>query len=259
MSKKNIIVELAGRDSIVSLLRFMEEAESTGEKYNFIFSIAYVPCEYDPDPKNNIFALGEILKLHVQRLGHVVKELIYSAETGVWFDAIKPVFGEVNLISSPCIACHAYCHLCRLDLALHYDADIITGERLIHWNPDGVYTPFCPETRKINQYREVIDFMDEYFRKKGISFIRPLLNISNNDIVKNMYKEKFLDLYDISENDYPFPKCILSGNIKITEENEGDVKEYISSTLKGLESHMDFIIEKYRGELEKTEPYSETE
>lgn len=251
MSKKNIVVEIAGRDSIVALLEFMDYAKTTGEKYNFIFSIAYIPCEYDPDPMNNIFALGEILKLHVQRLGHTVEGMIYSAETGVWFDAVKPVFGEVNLTCSPCIACHAYCHLCRLDLAIHYNADIMTGERLVHYKPNSDYSPFTPETRKINQYREVIEFMDEYFGEKGVSFIRPLLNISNNDVIKNIYKEKFLDLYDIGEDDYQFAKCILSGNIKITEENEGDVKEYISSTLKGLKSHMDFIVDKYREEIEK--------
>lgn len=230
----NVVVEIAGRDSIVALLEFLGEAKKEDKKYNFIFSIAYIPSEYDTKPEKNIFALGEILKMHTQRLGHTVSEMLYSAETGVWFKMIKPYFNEE--FSTPCVGCLAYCHLCRLNLAIDNNASIITGERLYH-----------DSGQKINQYREVLEFFDLYFSKHGVSFIRPVLTCVDS-YIESTYEE-FCTEYGFDVNRYAFAKCHLSGIIEITDENRDEIKEKVCKYLETLEEHMDSMLGEYTDDL----------
>lgn len=232
---KTIVVELSGKASVVALLDFINTAKKENKTYNLIFSVAYVPSEYEDDPENNIFALGEILKMHAQRYGHNVTEMLYSAETGVWFKTIKPSLtatyegtGSLNSL--------AYCHLCRLDVAATSDASILTGERLSH------------STKvKLDQSKEIFDFFDKYFANYDISFIRPLLNVSDDKLIDLRYK-MFCDEYGFSVNKYTFPKCYLFDDTKY---NNSVVSENILKYLDVLGEHMDNILDEYRYESNK--------
>lgn len=234
MEKENIVVELSGKDSIVALLTFVDKAEKEDKKYNFIFSIAYVPSEYDDNTQNNIFSLGEILKMHVQRYGHEVSEMLYSAETGVWFKVIKPSF-SAKYAGTTCLNCLTYCHLCRLDLAATNDAAILTGERLQH------------STKiKTNQSKEIFDFFDKYFAKHDVKFIRPLLDITMDEAIDIRY-EDFCTDYGFDVDTYSLPKCHLSGNIEDVAAAKSNVLKY----LEELGEHMDNILDEYRYESNK--------
>lgn len=243
-----IIVEIAGRDSVVALLKFIDEANEREEKYNFIFTIAYVPSEYDPDTDFSIFGLGEILRLHAVRFGHKVSDMLYLAETGIWFKIVKPIFGEVkSKYITPCVACHAYCHLTRLDRAIEANADILTGER---YNHDGKY--------KINQLPNFIKFCDEYFAKYDVKFIRPLLDVSSNDEVAEIYKN-FCDEYGIEVDRYKFAGCYLENNIMVKEENKHIVEQELDTYLSVLATQLDDIFTEYKDEAKRAEEIAKKE
>lgn len=240
---KNIVVELSGKSSVVAFLTFLKTAKKARKKYNFIFSIAYVPSEYEEDSTNNIFALGEILKMHTLRYGHTISEMLYSAEVGVWFKMIKPST-KSKYVGTGSLNTLAYVHLCRLDVAATNGADILTGERFLRNDV----------MAKANQLPVVINFFDDYFAKFGVKFIRPLLEVSNNEVVDEVY-ESFCKEYGFDVDKYKFAKCYLfdDDEINITSKKFKTVSDKAAKYLSVLEEHMDNMLDEYRYESNKAQ------
>lgn len=235
MKDNTVIVEIAGRDSVAALLKYIDEVNSRNEKIEFIFTIVHVPSEYDTKMYENIFALGELLKYHAERYQHTVSNLFYIGENGVWFEMQKEIMGDkcVAGVYSPCMMCHAYCHLARMDYADYFGADILTGERYIH----------NKSTTKINQSKQFIQLMDEYFAKKDIKFIRPLLEVEDDDVVEEIYSN-FLKEYEIPRDRYVFAQCYLSGNM-VNPDLE-TLKAYDSQMLELLPKVMDSVFDAHK-------------
>lgn len=190
---ENILVEFAGRDSIVAFLNIVRTKK---EKCNFIFTIVEVPSE---DNENiDIFTLTEILELYANKYNHEIVGNYYISEfNDVWFKYMNEALKiDKSLI---CVNCHSFCHLLRFSLAKEFNASILTGERLYHKNGD---------LNKLNQSKEYTDSLDKIAKENDITFLRPLYNIKDDNIIKNIYEE-FLKEYDIEENDITFRRCFL--------------------------------------------------
>lgn len=217
--KQKVMVELAGRDSVVSLLKFLED--NKGTEYTFIFSVVCVPSE---DETNTfILDLGEILKEYVENLGHTVEGLHYSCDIREsWFYLIKDVQKSVDKYGfwSPCIACHALCHLYRVILCkkLGYGT-IITGERTSHG-----------EVYKMNQDKAILDRYDQYFESDGVEFIRPLEQL-DTEAINDIY-DKFCDEIEIDRGSKDsFAKCYMSGCWKFSEGCSSVLVKYFDEEL----------------------------
>lgn len=233
---KRMVVMISGKNSVVSFLKFLDEANKAGDKYEFIFSIAYIPSEYDEDPTDNIFSLGEILKLHAERYGHKVIDMAYMAETNVWFKIIKQVFGKNEAgICTPCLLCRAYTYLSRIDLACEKDADILSYETS---NGGGI--------EKITEHPKFIEFINKYFEEYNITIHRPLMSVSDEDIDAEW--KKLGELYDFDIDSFKMPKCALENNLNMSELSNNEIDSYVESMIGVLKDTMDTIVEDYRKE-----------
>lgn len=205
---KPIIVELAGRDSVVSLIKFAEDVQ-TGQA--FVLTVVKSP------PEENtpfILNLGEILRIHLESMGHRVIEMVDIQDTTEYWMRLLNVNtgGKYKDIYAPCIACHALCHLMRLPILRKFESNtILTGERLNH---QGVI--------KSNQSIKILDIYDEIFDRFGIKFLRPLKDIINTEIIEQRYNE-FCDQYCIDNSNDLFRKCLITNKEK---ELPSNIREY---------------------------------
>lgn len=196
---KPIVVELAGRDSVVSLLKFAEDVE-VGQ--GFVLTVVKAPTEDDSD---FILNLGEILQVHLENMGHRVLSMVnINDTTEYWFRLLNVnTNGEFEDVYSPCIACHALCHLMRLPVMRQFDTNLLlTGERLLH-----------QDNIKENQNKEILSLYDIMFSGFGIEFIRPIRDIISTEIIEQRYNE-FCNQYDIDSSNQLFRKCAITNKRK---------------------------------------------
>ena len=230
--KSSIVVELAGRDSFVALHRYLK---SLGDKkQHFILSIVKTPPE-ELDVNNQMYLLDKLIP-YLINTGHSVEwEIHDGANDHVWFTMVKSIFGynENASVVSPCIMCHLFCHLMRLDDAIKYDAAILSGERSLH---DGKL--------KINQNDDIFNITDIYFAKYGIDIIRPLRDISDSNLIKSEY-EDFCKLIGLDINAYKFTPCSLSGSGKVANEEE------LKLAIKGLNKNLYDILDQAKEKIKR--------
>lgn len=225
-----IIVELAGRDSVVALLKFAEDIQ---EGQTFVFSVVKTPPE---DNSDFILNLGEILQVHLENMGHRILKMVNIEDvTDYWMRLLNVnTAGKFEGVYSPCIACHTLCHLSRLPILKEFDTPfLLTGERYKH-----------QDSIKENQNDEVLSIFDKIFDKFGIEFIRPIANVNDTKMIEQRYNE-FCSQYGIDSSNDLFRKCMITNKKK-------EVPEYVYEyCMNGLFPELSIIAEELTKLYEK--------
>jgi len=200
-NKNTVIAELAGKDSIVAIIKYAKE-----NKDSYILpTIIKVPSE--ESRHQELFSFYEQLQNYITTLGSHMYTPLFLDESTYWWSLNQPIASMIKEYNfySPCIACHGLLHSIRIPLAQVYSGKILTGEKLLH---NGKI--------KINQNSIVLDIFDDLFKKYNIEVIRPIDDDANEII------DEFYNQYNIEEVKYI--KCYMSGNSNVNHIN--DLKEY---------------------------------
>lgn len=192
--KKIYIAEIAGKDSISSVINFVQG------KDNIIIvpTVVYTGTEYgDINTYNESI---EFLKNYLSKRSIKSEETLFLHDEKLWniLNAKYQylIFQRFGFFT-PCIMCHFYTHLMRIPLYLQYKASgLITGERFSH---DGKI--------KMNQHPDTLECFFCLFKKYGINLIRPNCDICSKQDIDDIINDKYIIDH---ANDV---KCVLSGNL----------------------------------------------
>lgn len=198
---KTIIVEIAGRDSYVSLLK---HALQNPDSF-YLPTITSIPTE--EQRYSDFLSLFQTLSVHIAKLGsHLYAPIITQTQTWKRSFALS-VFNQSDYgFSSPCLLCHSIVHGIRANLSLSLSGQILTGEK--EWHGEFI---------KLNQNKQVFDIFDNFFNLIGISFIRFDLTPLDMLLFNN-----FLQEYNL---DHPkFITCSVINKIKVSSYDE--LKQY---------------------------------
>ncbi len=176
MEDEKVIVEIAGRDSFAAFLKFIEE----NKVKEAILTIGRAPSEYGSLKavetqlgwlrdilRDAPFSLSEPKILEDHRLwwilnGRYLSELIHR-------------YG----FYTPCIGCHLYFHLLRVEVARTENARLlISGEREKHG-----------EKIKINQVETVLEAYREVLGHIGIELVLPVQKVVSNAEIEALLME----------------------------------------------------------------------
>ena len=207
-----VIGEIAGRDSIVAILKAQELRQ-----FSFLLpSIVYTGTEYG-DPEILIKRLDFVKKELAKRDAHTFEPVIHGSPK-LWMQLCANSV-EISIerwgFYTPCIACHLYLHIMRALLAIKLKISrIVTGERSSH---EGVI--------KLNQLPYVLESFKDFFASYGIELMQPLKNIaSNEEIAKIAGSEEGKNLEQLG--------CVMSGNYKdLSKIRELPIEEYLHAEL----------------------------
>lgn len=236
MKPMNIIVELAGRDSVVAFYRLLKQSASRipAPSNSFILSIVNAAPEYGTVSCGDPIDMACKLKKLAENYGQTVHEVATEYKPDIWFNMVKSGclgYTNTNFIS-PCLMCHTYCHLMRLPIALKYGYDyILTGERSSH---DGKL--------KVNQNEKVFKSIDSFFNSYGITLVRPLEHVENTEIIKKEYSDLCREL-GVDENYFTFTPCYLEGSGKI--DNQRDLDIFLANNLYKVVPIMEEMVKQY--------------
>ncbi len=163
------VAEIAGRDSAAAVIA---TARDEGSGIRVIVPTAVVTgTEYgDPgSPRRTVDYLVRMLP------GVEFAPLVWVGEPRMWAALNGRFAREVAgrfAISSPCLACHLYMHLCRIPLARALGGvPVIAGERETH---DGRV--------KLSQTARSIDICIEALAVAGVELLEPLRHASGAEV-----------------------------------------------------------------------------
>jgi len=161
------IAEIAGRDSLAAVVRAVEQRGFT----TLLPTVVCVGTEYGDlkAPERAVFALAERLP-NVEILAPLwfSSPKLWAALNGRFAAVVAERFG----VSSACLACHLYMHLCRLPLARTLGGvPVIAGERDTH---DGRI--------KLSQTHASIDAAIEVLEYAGVELLEPIRDASSDDV-----------------------------------------------------------------------------
>lgn len=205
-----IIAELAGADSLAAIYQHLKNNS------NDIVIPTWVITPYELNNNYNLVKenYDKFFNFLISQNYNIQPITIIQNNSELWNNLISKDF------FSPCIACHLYCHLMRVNLAKQYNAKILTGERNKH-----------NQNIKVNQNAFVLNYFEKLFNKNNLFFERPLLNIYNSNEIQKTLKEV---PFDINNKDN-FIKCSIQKG-KFTQEdlNEEKFLEYLDKELKPI-------------------------
>lgn len=205
-----IIAELAGDDSLAAIITHLENYPED----IIIPTQVITPVEL----KDNVELVKNNYTLFIQQLrkkGFLIKDLIVLENNeNLWSLLMEQAF------ISPCVACHLYCHLLRVQLALQYKAKILTGER--NWHDKQI---------KVNQNTFVLKYFEQLFSSLGLIFERPLINIIDSNKVRSLLKDVPFNTKD--KNNYI--KCSIKKNPFYEKDlNTNEFLNYLNNNLKPI-------------------------
>lgn len=204
------IAEIAGKDSLAAVVRFIEGKVKAEEHVRIIPTVGLTGTEYSSKSASEILAL---YKSSIRSLRSFVAqdetrmeyicfgEVRYLSDFELWnrlnakyINQLADIFGIVL----PCITCHLYLHLLRVPLYWNKKAKaIITGER--HYHGDKV---------KANQHPQTIECYKKIFNSgsEPVEFLQPVLEIENDGDLEDLLKRSMIssDSNDVG--------CVLKGN-----------------------------------------------
>lgn len=224
---KTYIAEIAGKDSIAAVVRFMTEmaggknaaaqtgqaGQAGGEDIRIIPTIVYTNTEYGD--RASYYNSIAYLRRKAKALGICMEETVELENGRLWNLLCARFQQQIHQrygFYTPCIACHLFTHLLRLPLLAETGAaGIITGERHSHQG-----------RLKANQHPLTIECFNEIFAKNGVQMIRPLVEISDTAKV-----DSYIDDVDViaHANDLA---CVFSGNLRGFDLADGDNRERLS-------------------------------
>lgn len=193
---KTVIGEFSGRDSVAAILKMLGD-----ETINHILPIAtFAGTEYgDFDGLyENYIKMLDIVK---QRYGDEKKiyDLLEFNDEKLWAIMAGRVQSLVNSkygVISPCIPCHLYFHLTKVEFAKVLSGTIISGERESH---DGRI--------KVNQLDVSLNAYVKIIEKTGCNLVMPLRKMTAGHQVEELIGWDWQEGKD-------HPKCVLSGNYR---------------------------------------------
>lgn len=205
-----IIAELAGDDSLAAIITHLKNYPQD----IIIPTQVITPAEL----KDNVELVQHNYMLFIQQLrdkGFFIKDLeVLENNEKLWNALIGQTF------ISPCIACHLYCHLLRVKLALQYKAKILTGERNQH-----------DKQIKINQNIFVLQYFEQLFSSFGFIFERPLIDIIDSNEIRILLKDVPFNTKD--KNNYI--KCSVKKDpFNINNLNTTEFLNYLNNNLKPI-------------------------
>lgn len=171
--KKGFVQEVAGRDSIASLSRFLDKNQS----FEFVLiSVAFAPTEF-----------GDLST--IQKTMLVAEDLARKKGLQAYFSAFKSfslwreiVSEDILKVSkeygfySPCIGCHMYLHLLRAQAASILGIkEIVSGERIFH---NGKI--------KINQSPQALDAYQDVLSSMGFTLHFPIKELDNENEISSL-------------------------------------------------------------------------
>jgi len=191
-----IIGEFSGRDSVAAILKAFED-----DDVKYILPIAtFAGTEYgnyDVIHDNYLHLRYRVEELYGSN--KVLYPLIEHSREDIW--AImngRPtgLLTEKYGFYSPCIGCHLYFHLTKLEFASQLSGKIISGERESH---DGRV--------KVNQLGVTLDTYVQVIKELGCELIMPLRHMEDGSEVERLIG------WDWKEG-FAHPECVLSGNYR---------------------------------------------
>jgi hypothetical protein len=211
-NKNTIVVEIAGQDSYVALIKY-----AMLNKNSYLLpTITKVPTQ--ENRYRDFILLFKELQVYIKELGSHLYPPI-TTDTKNWKRHFTiPAMRQFDYgFTSPCLACHSIIHGIRVELAHSLSKKILTGEK--EWHGEFI---------KLNQNQEVFKLFDKFFKNFDITFIR--YELTEKDL-ENF--QSFIKLYDL---DYPkFITCsivdkVLVGNYE--ELKDYKIIEYFNNEIK---------------------------
>lgn len=187
-----VIIELAGRDSFAALIKYLQ----SNEVKEVIPTIVKSPPEYGPleTVTNQLDWIREKFTNNPARFSRpsiLEDQKLWWVLNGRFISEIIQRYG----FYTPCIGCHLYFHLMRIDIAIdNAVTKIISGERELH-----------EQKIKINQIAEVLDAYQEVLAHIGLDLIFPLRKTFSNEQVESLLGKKW-------EEDQDQLSCVFKNN-----------------------------------------------
>ncbi len=194
------IAEIAGCDSFAAILKYCSE----NEVQTIVPTYVYTGTEYGDF--HQIEKNLETLRDHLEKeLDILLLDLVELKDQRLWWALngrfMSTLFNKYGFFT-PCIGCHLYVHLARIQLAKRLNCGIIiSGERECH--DRGI---------KINQTPDVIDTFVNVMSSVNIELVLPVWNIRTNKELR-----QYAD-WLWPEGDQQL-SCILRGNYTSAENN----------------------------------------
>lgn len=193
-NKDTIIGEFSGRDSVAAIMKVLENpnikyilpiASFSGTEYG----------NYDQIYDNYEKMVNEINRKYnnekiIYPLMEYNREDLWHLMNGRFLGVLSQKYEYVT----PCIGCHLYFHLIKLNMAKQLSGKIISGERESH---DGRI--------KLNQHKLTLEVFDKIMKSLDIELLSPLRNIENSESIENLIGFEWKEGKD-------HPACVLSGN-----------------------------------------------
>lgn len=205
MSEK-IIIELAGRDSFAAFLKYFQN----NEVKEVIPTIAKAPSEYGSfeiilnqlnwlkeklTNKPVFFSEPEILEDHK----------LWWILNGRYLSEIIHRYG----FFTPCVGCHLYFHLLRVELALKERINkVISGERELH-----------ASRVKINQVGKALDAYQEVLSQAKIELIFPVRKITSDAEIEKILGKKWEEGKEQLSCVFKANYCSIDNQLLIDPEN----------------------------------------
>ena len=194
--KSTVIGEFSGRDSVAAILKAFED-----DSVKYILPIAtFAGTEYgnfDIIYDNYMHLRYRVEELYGDR--KVLYPLIEFSREDIWGimnGRISGALTEKFGFYSPCIGCHLYFHLTKLEYAKALSGIILSGERESH---DGRI--------KVNQLGETLDTYIRVIDAFGCELRMPLRHMDDGSEVERLIGWEW-------KEGLAHPECVLSGNYR---------------------------------------------
>lgn len=211
----NIVAELAGADSLAAVVKCL----NLYPKSKIYPTVVITPHESEEN-KDIVLKNYNLFIEDLKNKGYDIHPLIILDNN---FELWEKLQNNSSFLS-PCVACHLYCHLLRVNYAKTINGCILTGERKSH---DGAL--------KLNQNTITLDWFNTFFMNNNITFLKPLLDVSSTKKIDELLIDIPFDYKDKTN----FIKC---NYVKDKKWEQNLTHEELNSYLK---NHLEPIAEEF--------------
>lgn len=211
---RTVIGEFSGRDSVAAIMKAFES-----DDINYVLPVAsFAGSEYGDFDEiyRNFESVQKVVKDRYGKTKVLYPLLEYNREdlwhlmNGRFLAKVTKKFGFVT----PCIGCHLYFHLIKLNFAKNLSNRVISGERESH---DGRI--------KLNQHSLSLDAYINVMKYFDVELLMPIRRVGDGKIIEDLIGFSWVE-------GKGHPKCVLSGNYR-------DVNGKAIIDLKQLQNYLE--------------------